>query len=323
MNEGLPFSSMGLVSKWIYALKIKSWPKLLVPCFLGQFYGIAESGNVHLVPLLFGFSLTIFLLGYIVLLNDFADETVDTIKRTRFPDSCSPKTIPDKILSRNAVFWAGLIFGGICLFLSLIADFLISSYLFSGFALISLLVFAGYSLPPIRLNYRGGGEILELGGVGLVLPLFHFFLQNGIVFSKSYCFLLGISTLFACASALASGLSDEESDREGGKTTFVLLLGNQVVRNIIASLMVVSSLLLGSFLYIYLEMFSSLGGCLILFVNLYFTFQMFRWHKSSVTNAFSAQKHYKDQIHFAIWGSLFLIGFIRLLLLPEYNVITI
>lgn len=322
MNEGLPFSSLSLVSKWIYALKIKSWPKLLVPFFLGQFYGIAESGTLQVLPLVFGFFFTIFLLGYIVLLNDFADESVDTIKRTRFPDSCSPKTIPDKILSRTAVFWAGILFGVVCLITSLLADFFTSSsFLFTGFALISILVFAGYSLPPIRLNYRGGGEVLESGGVGFMLPLFHFCLQNGFHFSESFALLLFISVLFASASALASGLSDEESDREGGKTTFVTLLGNAFVRKMIAVLMIASSILLCFFLWNFKNQFSILGGILIIFFNLYFTIRLFRWQSLAVTNAFLPQKMYKDQIHYAIWGTLLLSSIVRLASLRQVTIL--
>ncbi len=321
MNEGLPFSSLSLVSKWLYALKIKSWPKLLVPFFLGQFYGIAESGTLQVLPLVFGFFFTIFLLGYIVLLNDFADESVDTIKRTKFPESCSPKTIPDKILSRTAVFWAGILFGVVCLITSILADYFTSSFLFTGFALISILVFAGYSLPPIRLNYRGGGEVLELGGVGFMLPLFHFCLQNGFHFSESFALLLFISVLFASASALASGLSDEESDREGGKTTFVTLLGNSFVRKTIAVLMITSTCLLTLFLWIYQNQFSIFGSISILFVNAFFTVRLFRWHSLALTNAFHPQKLYKDQIHYAIWGTLLLSSIVRLASLSQVTIL--
>ncbi len=321
MNEGLPFSSLSLVSKWLYALKIKSWPKLLVPFFLGQFYGIAESGTLQVLPLVFGFFFTIFLLGYIVLLNDFADESVDTIKRTKFPESCSPKTIPDKILSRTAVFWAGILFGVVCLITSILADYFTSSFLFTGFALISILVFAGYSLPPIRLNYRGGGEVLELGGVGFMLPLFHFCLQNGFHFSESFALLLFISVLFASASALASGLSDEESDREGGKTTFVTLLGNSFVRKTIAVLMITSTCLLTLFLWIYQNQFSIFGSILILFVNAFFTVRLFHWHSLAQTNAFVPQKLYKDQIHYAIWGTLLLSSIVRLASLSQVTIL--
>ena len=42
-----------------------------------------------------------------------------------------------------------------------------------------MFVFVAYTLPPLRLNYRGGGELLEMLGVGLALPLYNVYLQAG------------------------------------------------------------------------------------------------------------------------------------------------
>ena len=53
-----------------------------------------------------------------------------------------------------------------------------------------------YSYPPVRAAYRGGGEIVQGLGVGVVLPLVGFYVQAGTVEGFPWpallpCFLLG------------------------------------------------------------------------------------------------------------------------------------
>src|SRR5690606_7915655 len=96
-----------LLDRWIYALKPGSWPKLLVSAWMGQAIGIAATGQVHLAGLLLGLAFTLFNLAYVVLVDDWGDEEVDALKRRLFPESCSPKTIPDRILVSRSVGLAG------------------------------------------------------------------------------------------------------------------------------------------------------------------------------------------------------------------------
>jgi 1,4-dihydroxy-2-naphthoate octaprenyltransferase len=304
LNELEKFTKMRTIHRWLYALKVKSWPKLLVPFLLGQSFGLASARDISIVSFLLGFAFTVFLLGYIVLLNDYADEKVDAIKRKLFPRDCSPKTIPDKILSRESVLVGGLISGLVCILVSIIAEFLLGRPFVILFSILCILVFAGYSLPPIRLNYRGGGELLEMLGVGLMLPMFHFYLQAGIVFNEMFALLLILSTIFALASAMASGLSDEESDRAGGKSTFVTLFGNLSIRRCIDFIMILNFFFFFAFFVYARERTPFLLALFTIPYLLFHTIRLLHWSRFSFTNAFTAQRIYKDHIHFAIWGSL-------------------
>lgn len=218
-----------LLARVIYALKPKSWPKLLIACGFGQALGVVAAGRFDPVGCALGFSFTLFDLAFVVLLNDYGDREVDALKRRMFPESGSPKTIPDRILEPRSVLELGLAAGAMALSVGVVAELLAArpGALLAAAGCMGLFVL--YTLPPARLNYRGGGELVEMIGVGFALPWFNAYLQSGIGAPEVLGWLPGFA-LLALASALASGLADEHSDRLGGKQTFATLFGPARVR---------------------------------------------------------------------------------------------
>ncbi len=229
-------------ARLVYALKPASWGKLLIPTLIGQCAGFAHvfsrpDGVADLnegtwwARSVLGWVFTVCLLGYIVLLNDWADQRVDAIKRRMFPSNCSPKTIPDGILDAHTVLVGGLGFGLLgCSVVAGLAAWGAWTAAWCGLA--CFLCFALYSLPPARLNYRGGGEVLEGLGVGLLLPLMQWITVSGHSQLDSQsalrmaAWLLGFGIL-AFASGVTSGFADEGSDREGGKRTIATWIGSR------------------------------------------------------------------------------------------------
>ena len=63
-------------------------------------------------------------------------------------------------------------------------------------------------------------------GVGIALPVFNLYIQAGTIPRHVWPWIAGFACL-SLASAVASGLSDEESDRAGGKRTFASTFGNR------------------------------------------------------------------------------------------------
>ena len=120
-----------LPQRWIYALKPASWPKLLVPMLLGQGLGLA-AGERHaaLGGFAFGLVFTLLDLIFIVLLNDWFDRDVDALKRRMFPQSGSPKTIPDGILPPWHLLCAGLLAAALAALVSLAAGLALHPGLF-------------------------------------------------------------------------------------------------------------------------------------------------------------------------------------------------
>lgn len=289
------------MARWTYAIKPASWPKLLVPLLLGQALGFAAAPVFVWQAFVGALVFTLALGGAIVWLNDWADEKVDRLKRQMFPTGCSPKTIPDGILSARALGMAG---GGASLLTLALAEgaawyFAQPGFLWGGLA--CWLLFALYSLPPVALNYRGGGELLEALGVGLALPWFSAYLQSGAAWHPVYFLLLGHVWL-ALASALASGLSDEDSDRAGGKRTFTTWLGNRAVRTGVQICTSLAVLLWALTPWVLPDVPRWLG----LPAALLLSWQLNGIRQRAlpaVNQAFVAQAIYKGALHVAIWSS--------------------
>ncbi len=286
--------------RWLYALKPASWPKLLVPTLLGQMIGAASVGSLNGVAVLCGLAFTVFGIGFIVLINDWGDRRVDGIKREMFPQAGSPKTIPDQILSAQSVAVVGLVLGVLTFGVAGAAEVVLRRPLAIEAGIACIAVFAAYTLPPVRLNYRGGGELLEMIGVGVALPLFNVYLQAGRIGAGVWPWLAGFAFL-SLGSGIASGLSDEQSDREGGKRTVASILGNLTARRMTEASVVVGALiwcgatLAGSDAMPRWVMLPALGLVALRF------YQLSRLSASAVTNAFAAQGVYKQRLHEAIW----------------------
>jgi 1,4-dihydroxy-2-naphthoate octaprenyltransferase len=306
------------IQKWLFAAKVNSSPKLLVAFFFGSSMGIHSTEWKTLIFSV-GFLFSVSLLCYIVFLNDYADREVDRIKRTLFPNDCSPKTIPDKILPANQILKAGIGFGLTSLLIGFYLSVLTNRGLVLGIAVLCLCIFYLYSLPPFQLNYRGGGEILEMLGVSIVLPLFIF-----STYSIAPKEILRYFPYFLCylplslSSAIASGLSDEESDKKGGKNTVVTLFGNQKSKKMILllfSFAIFPLLYLGFFQEVPLNFGFTFGILSIYFFQL---LQIIKRSQGADTNHFDRLRIFKDHLHYGIWGIMIIVSMD--LLLKRYRI---
>ncbi len=299
-----------LRARWWYALKPASWPKLLVPAVLGQGAGALHAGRVSVLGLGVGAAFSVLLLVFIVLLNDWSDAEVDRVKRAMYPRECSPKTLPDGLLSPRALLTAGL--GALAL--GLVAAFAgaraSGTPLLGWSALACAGIFAAYSLPPLRLNYRGGGELLEALGVGLALPAWNALSQGGVALPAVLVDMLPAFVVLSLGSALASGLSDENSDRAGGKRTFTTLFGNARVRRAVeACVLVAAVLFVGVPGVLYAGIWPALprgvdalvGGAVGSVAALVAWVRMRAVTPPPATDAFVSQALFKQRLHGAIW----------------------
>jgi 1,4-dihydroxy-2-naphthoate octaprenyltransferase/chlorophyll synthase len=267
---------------------------------LGQVLGGVTAGAFSAASAGFGVAFTILDLVFIVLLNDWGDRMVDAIKRRAFPEGCSPKTIPDRILPATHVLVGGLVAGMLAVIVAFVAASALSRPLLGVAGLACIGLFVAYTLPPIAANYRGGGELLEMLGIGVALPWLNAYAQSGALMPRGASLLAGFSVL-ALASAVASGLSDEETDRQGGKSTVVTRMGNRSARRLVETFMLLGAALwLGSSLTSPRQIpliATAPAAALVLW-------QYFRVRAISpeaITNAFSAQGRYKRELHRAIW----------------------
>jgi 1,4-dihydroxy-2-naphthoate octaprenyltransferase len=294
-------ASMNPLARWSFALKPASWPKLIVPSIFGQALAINYTGHVEWASVGFGVAYTFFLLATIVLLNDWGDRKIDRLKREQFPDAGSRKTIPDGVLSARSVMIAGLVAALATIAVCWLGRFHPQKLMFLlPMGMINLLLFFAYTFPPLKLNYRGGGELLEMIGVGLALPAVHYYLQGNAPPGYGIEAVLAGFACLALCSAIASGLSDEESDRAGGKRTVVTRCGNPASRRIIlVFLLIAVACWLAGFWTgdLYPNGLHLLGAGLLLVTSI----PVFLKSKTAVTGAYAAQRKFKNSLHLAIW----------------------
>lgn len=289
------------LGRWLFALKPASWPKLLVPAALGQAIGIDDAGQTSFAGLGLGALFVGCFLVFVVALNDWGDREVDALKRRMFPET-SLKTIPDGVLPAGALLVAGALAGLTAIAVAGVATVALDRPLAVPLALASLAIFCAYTLPPLRLNYRGGGEVLEMLGVGVVLPSVSAYFQGGHLVASASVVLLGFAPL-ALASAVASGLSDERSDRAGGKRTVVMLLGNERARALVLGLAAV-----GPAVWLAEAALLSSGPPAVVLVAAALTAAdewpaLGRASPDAITDAFGAQAAFKTRLHALVWRS--------------------
>ena len=137
-------------------------------------------------------------------------------------------------------------------------------------------------------------------GVGAFLPLFNAYLVADVDHRVALAVLPGFCAL-SLASALASGLSDEVSDRAGGKHTYASERGNAFVRRRVEGLTLFGALLWAMSARVVAPVISlpfAVLGVSIVLINWR---RMRRCSGAAGTNAFSAQGRYKLLLHHAIW----------------------
>lgn len=216
-------------SRLLYALAPHSWPKLLVAALLGQAIGVVAAGRLDPLAAAIGFAFTLLALGFVVLLDDWGDRDVDALERRVDPERSPPKTIPDRILEGRSVWQLALGLGAFALSTAVLAEVWVPRPGAAIAAAVCLSLVAIHAVPPLQLSHRGGGELVELLGVGFALPWWNAYVQSGIAAPPQLAFLPGFA-LFAFATALVAGLGDEYTDRLAHKVTFTTLFGQQRVR---------------------------------------------------------------------------------------------
>lgn len=285
---------LSIKDRLFYSLRLGGWSKVFIPTFLGQAVGAIAQNQLSYSLLIAGCLQGLLFLLSLIFTNDLADEKVDQIKRKMFPRDSSPKTLTDDLLPKNLV--RALAWIAPCLFL--FSGFYFSSFYqrqFLGPLSLLILFSYSYSWPPLRLNYRFGGELLEAFGIGFCLPCYNAYLQSSFLWHKSYLFFIGFFFL-ALAHAFCSGICDKNSDIRGGKKTFAVNYGNRQTL-----LIIFVALVLALFSWLFLPGFSKLMPFWFLMIYSCIIFvamkQFFSYRREEIEKEIKVQKEFRNFLH--------------------------
>jgi 1,4-dihydroxy-2-naphthoate octaprenyltransferase len=224
---------------WIRAARLPAQSNIAVPLLLGQALAVRDGARPSAACAALVFAFGLFFQLAIVFANDVADEETDATNATFTPFSGGSRVLPKKEIA-PAVLLRAAVGAGACAGLASAAV----AYAQRTPAPLLLWVAAcallhAYSFAPVRASYRGGGEILQVLGTGVVLPLFGFVGQRGTLASFPWPMLLAIAPI-RLACAIATALPDEPSDRASSKRTLPVAIGSLGAGGVMALLAAVS-----------------------------------------------------------------------------------
>jgi len=230
---------MNKVVAWIQASRIASQSYIFLPILLGQSIWFFQTGKISIVPFILIQLFGLFDQLYIVYANDYADIETDKINNTPTMFSGGSRVLVDNSLEPVDLKRASWLMVILSLSTGVLLTLAYNRILIFPIMVFGLLLLWGYSYPPIRLSYRGGGEILQTIGTGMVLPVLGYYAQAGSLTDFPWwIFLIVVPSSFACA--VATSLPDEPSDRESDKKTLTVLIGQQPAKSVVILLNIIS-----------------------------------------------------------------------------------
>lgn len=216
-------------SAWLRAARLPSQTYLALPLLLGQLAAWALLGNwnwtVFVLLHLYGLAQQLF----IVFANDWADEATDRDNLTATRFSGGSRVLVEGRLTSAALLLGAWLMLLLALALAALVTWMTGQFGILLLALCGALLMWAYSFPPLRLSYRGGGELLQMLGLGAVLPVMGWLGQGGALINVPWP-LIGLLMLLALITAVGSALPDVPSDQRANKRTLAVIHGLQPAR---------------------------------------------------------------------------------------------
>lgn len=224
MNTSQHHRALTGARAWVQAARLPSQLYIALPLLFGQLLWAAQGGSLSL-----GVLVGVQLFGvldqlYIVFANDYADRHTDPYNTTATPFSGGSRVLVEGKLPPRALLRAAQACGVALLATAAALAAVTQQLLLVPLGAAALLLLWLYSYPPARLSYRGGGELLQMLGVGAVLPAVGWVAQGGDLTQFPLTWL-AVLLPTQWANAVATSLPDEPSDRAHHKRTAAVMLG--------------------------------------------------------------------------------------------------
>lgn len=198
-------------------------------------------------------------IGYLIILlaqlsisfsNDYFDVEVDKLGSPTLFSGGSRILVENPTLRKSAL-WIAL---GLNIFSLIVGVLFLVSYSyptwFLGVVVVINIIGWLYSAPPIKLAYRGYGELLTAISIGFFVPVIGYLVAMGYLNDKGLLFTIPL-VLYALSTILLVEIPDMEADRLGQKRTWVAQKGRKFGFMAIGCLLLIAtgSLLLVPFIF--------------------------------------------------------------------------
>lgn len=216
------------LSAWLRAVRPLAHANIAPPLVLGQALAFVQGHGFDpaMAALAHGFGAIDHVV--IVLTNDLADRDADALNTAPTPFSGGSRVLQRGLLTPAQLTRAALAASSLLVALGVGAIFVGRPWILPA-VLAALALLAAYSLPPLRLSYRGYGEVCQGLGVGLVLPLVGYYAQSGSLSETPWSALAPL-VLLGFVSNILTALPDTPADRAAGKATWPVRRGEAAAR---------------------------------------------------------------------------------------------
>lgn len=213
---------------------------ILLPLLIGQSFAARIDGRLDLFAFLCAGLFGLLYQVHLLYTNDHGDEATDRLN-TGYWLSGGSRVVPDGVLeSEQLLVGARIALALLSAWTVLLAlGFERPWMLFA--CLLAVLLSWAYHRPPLRLSYRGDGEVLQGLGCGVLLPLIGFYLQRATLAGFPWAALLPLYLLFH-AGHIVTALPDLRSDQASSKRTLPVRVGEKRARRIVLTLLALCGL---------------------------------------------------------------------------------
>jgi 1,4-dihydroxy-2-naphthoate polyprenyltransferase len=233
--------------RWFKASRVLSYAYLALPLFLGQFMALPQG---PMDWLLFGLVMGYGFINqlFIIYANDYADAEADAHNTNPTLFSGGSRVIQNKELTREQIGIGAMGMAFLMVGLGVVFTIVYQLTWSLVFILLAQLLLWMYNFPPVKLAYRGLGEILPALGMGVLLPLMGYYLQTGGLHEFPWYWLPG-TFLLTIGITSVTALPDYEGDRIAQKRSLPVLIGFHPAKIVSWLLIVLAVLYLEVMLY--------------------------------------------------------------------------
>ncbi len=231
---------------WLRALRLQFYPMTWAAYTVGAL--AAAANGVNLQTYLWGYLFLFALEAATVFCNDYVDYPSDRVNQ-----HFGPFTGGSRVLVDGSTTFAGIRHA---IAIALAGTFVAGAMMLRlapapgtplAWCPVALVLTLGYTMPPLRLSYRGLGEI-DVGITHSILVMFLGYVLQGGAGTDALPWLISAPLALAILPAIMlAGLPDREADASAGKRTLAVRLGPRLLIVLAAAAIVAATSLAVAF----------------------------------------------------------------------------
>lgn len=226
-----PFEkSMNRITPWLRALRLQFYPMTFIAYATGAYAARHYGYPFDVWVMITGYVFLFILEAATVFSNEYFDYESDIKNKNFGPFNGGSRVLAENLISRETLLSAIKL----CIVM-LVPVFLALNYLSPAETAANMAVSSvitvlalGYTMPPLKLSWRGLGELDVAITHSIAVMMFGFVFQGGRI-NNPDIWLISLPLLLSIVPAIIlSGIPDYEADKAAGKKTIPVRVGKNV-----------------------------------------------------------------------------------------------